>query len=48
MEWDIGGGEEDLDEFGMTPPRGVRWEAAERGRRHRDREVYMVGVHVNI
>ena len=23
VEWDIGGGEEDLEEFGITPPRGV-------------------------
>ena len=41
MEWDVGGGEEDLEEFGITPPRGVRREAAERSRRRRDEEVYM-------
>ena len=44
MEWDVGGGEEDLKEFGITPPRGVGREAAERGRRRRDEEVYMEGV----
>ena len=44
VEWDVGGGEEDLEEFGITPPRGVRREAAERGRRRRDEEVYMEGV----
>ena len=41
VEWDVGGGEEDLEEFGITPPRGVRGEAAERGR---DEEAYMEGV----
>ena len=44
VEWDVGGGEEDLEEFGITPPRGVRREAAERSRRRRDEEVYMEGV----
>ena len=44
MEWDIGGGEEDLEEFGITPPRGVRREAAEPSRRRRDEEAYMEGV----
>ena len=44
MEWDLGGGEEDLEEFGITPPRGVRREAAERSRRRRDEEAYMEGV----
>ena len=44
VEWDVGGGEEDLEEFGITPPRGVRWEAAERSRRRRDEEAYMEGV----
>ena len=44
MEWDVGGGEEDLEEFGITPPRGVRREAAERSRRRRDEEAYMEGV----
>ena len=42
--WDVGRGEEDLEEFGITPPRGVRREAAERSRRRRDEEVYMEGV----
>ena len=23
VKWDVGGGEEDLEEFGITPPRGV-------------------------
>ena len=41
MEWDIGGDEEDLEEFGITPPCGVRREAAERSRRRRDEEAYM-------
>ena len=44
MEWDVGRGEEDLEECGITPLRGVRREAAERSRRRRDEEVYMEGV----
>ena len=44
VEWDIGGGEEDLEEFSITLPRGVRREAAERSRRRRDEEAYMEGV----
>ena len=44
VEWDVGGGEEDLEEFGTTPPPGVRREAAERSRRRRDEEAYMEGV----
>ena len=44
VEWDVGGGEEDLEEFGITPLRGARREAAERIRRHRDEEAYMEGV----
>ena len=44
VEWDVGGGEEDLEEFGITPPRGVRREAAERSRQRHDEEVYMEGV----
>ena len=44
MEWDVGGGEEDLEEFGITPPRGAPREAAERGLRCRDEEAYMEGV----
>ena len=42
--WDVGGGEEDLEELGITPLRGVRREDAERSRRRRDEEVYMEGV----
>ena len=44
VEWDVGGGEDldlDLEEFGITSPRGVRREAAERSRRRRDEEAYM-------
>ena len=44
MEWDVDGGEEDLEEFGITPARGVRQEAAERSCRCRDEEAYMEGV----
>ena len=44
VDWDIGGGEKDLEEFGITPPRGVRREAAERSCWHRDEEAYMEGV----
>ena len=47
MEWDVGGGEDldlDLEEFGITLPRGVRQEAAQRSRRRRDEEAYMEGV----
>ena len=44
MEWDVGGGEDldlDLEEFDISPPRGVRREAAERSCRRRDEEAYM-------
>ena len=47
VEWDVGGGEDldlDLEEFGITPPHGVRREAAERSHRRRDEEAYMEGV----
>ena len=44
VEWDVGGGEEDLEEFGITRPRGVRREAAERSCRRRDEVAYMEGV----
>ena len=47
VEWDVGGGEDldlDLEEFGITPPRGVQRGAAERSRRRRDEEAYMEGV----
>ena len=45
MEWDIGmWAEEDLEEFDISPPRGVRREAAERSRRRSDEEAYMEGV----
>ena len=44
VEWDLGGGEGDLEEFGITPPCGVRREAAERSCRRRDEEAYMEGV----
>ena len=44
VEWDVDRGEEDLEEFGISPPRGVRREVAERSRRRRDEEAYMEGV----
>ena len=47
VEWDVGGGEDldlDLEEFDISPPRGVQREAAERSRRRRDEEAYMEGV----
>ena len=47
VEWDVGGGEDldlDLEEFGITPPPGVRREAAERSCRRCDEEAYMEGV----
>ena len=44
MEWDIGGDKEDLEEFGITLLRGVRWEAAERSRRRLNEEAYKEGV----
>ena len=47
VEWDVGGGEDldlDLEEFDISPPRGVRREAAERSRRRCDEEAYMEGV----
>ena len=40
MEWDVNGGEE----FGITPLRGVRREAAERSCLRRDEEAYREGV----
>ena len=47
VEWGVGGNEDldlDLEEFDISPPRGVRWEAAERSRRRRDEQAYMEGV----
>ena len=47
VDWDVGRGEDldlDLEEFDMSPPRGVRREAAERSRRRRDEEAYMEAV----
>ena len=44
VEWDVGEGEEDVEEFGITLPRGVRQEGAGRSRRRRDEEAYMEGV----
>ena len=47
VEWDVGEGEDldlDLEEFDISPPRGVRREATERSRRHRDEDAYMEGV----
>ena len=47
VEWDVGGGEDldlDLEEFDISPPRGVRQQAAERSRWRRDEEAYMEGV----
>ena len=47
VEWDVGEGEDldlDLEEFDISPLRGVRREAAERSRRRRDEEAYMEGV----
>ena len=41
VEWHVGGGEEDLEEFGITLPRCVRQEAAEGSCQRRDEEVYM-------
>ena len=47
VEWDVGRGEDldlDLEEFDISPPRGVRQEAAERSRRRCDEEAYTEGV----
>ena len=45
VEWDVGMlAEEDLEELDISPPRGVRREAAERSRWRRDEEAYMEGV----
>ena len=44
VDWEISGGEGYLEEFGITPPRGARREAAERSRWRRDEEAYMEGV----
>ena len=47
VEWDVGEDDDldlDLEEFDISPPRGVRREAAERSRQRRDEEAYMEGV----
>ena len=51
VEWEVGEGEDldldldlDLEEFDISPPRGVRREAAERSRRRRDEDAYMDAV----
>ena len=47
VERNVGGGEDldlDLEEFDISPPRGVRRQAAESSRRRRDEEAYMEGV----
>ena len=44
LEWELGGGEEDLQEFGITPLRGVRRKAPERSRQRCEEEAYMEGV----
>ena len=44
VEWDVGEGEDldlDLEEFDISPPRGVRREAAELSRRRRDEDAYI-------
>ena len=51
VEWDVGEGEDldlDLEEFDISPPRGVRREAAELSRRRRDEDAYMERDGVNI
>ena len=47
VEWDVGEGEDldlDLEEFDISPPRGVRREDAERSRRRCDEDAYMEAV----
>ena len=44
VDWDVDGGEEDPEEFGISPLRGVRREASERSGGRRDEEAYMEGV----
>ena len=47
VEWDVGKGEDldlDLEEFDISPPRGVRREATDCSRRRRDEDAYMEGV----
>ena len=47
VEWDVGEGEDldlDLEEFDISPPRGVRREAAELSRRRRDEDAYREAV----
>ena len=44
VEWDVGEGEDldlDLEEFDISPQRGVRQEAAELSRRRREEDAYM-------
>ena len=51
MEWDVGEGEDldlDLEEFDISPPRGVRREAAERSRQRRDEDAYMEAVRTRL
>ena len=51
VEWDVGEGEDldlDLEEFDISPPRGVRREAAERSRQRRDEDAYMDAVRTRL
>ena len=51
VEWDVGEGEDldlDLEECDISPPRGVRREAAERSRQRRDEDAYMEAVRTRL
>ena len=51
VEWDVGEGEDldlDLEEFDISPPRGVRREAAERSRQRRDEDASMDAVRTRL
>ena len=43
-DWDIDAGDDPMENYGITPPRGERREAAARGRQHQEEEAYMEGV----
>ena len=44
QDWDIDAGDDPMEEYGITPPRGERRDAAARRRRIQQEEAYMEGV----
>ena len=43
-DWDIDGGDDPMEDYGITPPEGERQEAAARKRCHQEEEAYKEGV----